>query len=438
MCWTGSGWQEKYLRVARETMVFNGELFLCRAILFRVALNRNIYYTEKMSFNDSSLPLAVVVAHTRWDEPPRMRHHVTQQLMRWFNVLFVEFFATGRGGSDHWRKEDDRLLIYSPKLAFTVPVRLYANEPLTHTVVNRCYVRKIKETITTLNAETVLLFNFSWCFPQILGDSLFNYKAYICCDEFPGMHSSSNNNPFKLYFQLRLFRYYENQVIKRADVCLTPHYPLRDRFLNFNDHVEILSHAHSYHLSDNLPVRKTDERINVAFAGYLNQRLITSWLKAVANQKDMTLHLIGPLDGLRISDVCELSSARHIPPVAEEELLELFCKMDVLIIPYDMELQSVSIMTTHSKTFQYIASTRPIVISHSDNYIKMPYGVFYEAVDADDFVHKIRQAYEEDCSEYQEVRMKIAKENTWDKRGEQLYATVKKALGDEIPGQGGC
>ena len=44
------------------------------------------------AFADPNLPLAVVVASTRWYEQPRMRHDVTRQLMRWFNVLFVEFF----------------------------------------------------------------------------------------------------------------------------------------------------------------------------------------------------------------------------------------------------------------------------------------------------------------------------------------------------------
>jgi hypothetical protein len=86
-----------------------------------------------------------------------------------------------------------------------------------------------------------------------------------------------------------------------------------------------------------------------------------------------------------------------------------------------------------SKLYQYIASGKPIVMSQLPNFIELPYGVVYTADSADDFVCKIRNASEEDCDEYCEIRFKIASENTWKMRGEQLHTFLKDSLGATLP-----
>lgn len=62
------------------------------------------------------------------------------------------------------------------------------------------------------------------------------------------------------------------------------------------------------------------------------------------------------------------------------------------------------------------------------NFIEMPYGVIYRAKTAEDFVKKIRRAYKEDNEELINMRLKIAEENTWDKRGDMLYNIIEKAI----------
>ena len=67
------------------------------------------------------------------------------------------------------------------------------------------------------------------------------------------------------------------------------------------------------------------------------------------------------------------------------------------------------------------------------NFIELPAGILYKATCGNDFIAKIRQAHVENCDEYRKLRSKIATENTWDKRGEQLHRILKEALGDAIP-----
>ena len=140
-------------------------------------------------FDDPSLPLAVVVAATRWEEPPRMRHQVTRQLMRRCNVLFVEFFPDpcGRDRAG-FRQHGSRLIAYTANPSLAWPIRLYANDPMSHGLVNRRFVTDILSAVAAVRPPSPpLLFNFVYDFHEIMRRSDFVYKAYVCFDEFPKM-----------------------------------------------------------------------------------------------------------------------------------------------------------------------------------------------------------------------------------------------------------
>ena len=389
---------------------------------------------DKITFKNPDLPLAVVVAQTRWNEPPRMRHDVTRQLLRWFNVLFVEFFPVRNKVSGGLKQEDRNLIIYNPVLTGSPPIRLYANDPITHGRVNRRYTFDIEKVVKHLGSECVILFNFVYHLPEIMHLSVFRYRAYVCFDEFPKMQRSADKrNPFIAAYQERLFQLYENRVAKAADHCFTPHYPLRDKLLAVNDKIEMLFHAHNFSSVSFSKRREPGDRIKVGFAGYINYRIIQTWLLELLKYEDFELHLIGPMDGPELECYTGHRNVSYVEPLYGKDLKRKLTEMDVLVMPYDSQINEVRILTTNSKTFQYIASGRPIVISNLENYIEMPQGIFYKAIDAEDFVAKIRKAYSEDCEKYRLLRAKIASENTWDKRGEQLHGILKNAIGDILP-----
>ena len=97
-------------------------------------------------------------------------------------------------------------------------------------------------------------------------------------------------------------------------------------------------------------------------------------------------------------------------------------------MPYDISFRGPITTTAPNKFFQYLAVGKPVVISDMPNFIDMPYGVICRAKTAEGFVKKIRQAYEEDSNELINMRLKIAQENTWNKRGDMLYVIIQKGL----------
>lgn len=391
----------------------------------------------KPLFQNPSLPLAVVMAATQWDEPPRMRHQVTNQLVRWFNVLFVEFLPGERteNSSGAIRPCGDRLVVWRSTTKFRVPARLYANIPVVHALANRWYREQILRAVIQLRLSPVLLFNFVHDFHEIMEPKIFSYKAYFCFDEFPRMWRGARKpNALKFLYQSRLFQYYENRVAKLATRCFASHTPLVEKLIRVNRKTSLLLHAHEFSSAPSArPSRKDPRRIRVAYMGHITYNLLSDWLHAVLTSSDTDLFLIGPILKFNPDRFLRYNNFHHIPPLTDNALLETLASMDVLVMPYDCEIPEVSVQTVSNKFFKYLAAGRPVVISDMRYYISMPKGVIYRAHSAQDFVSKIRQAHLEDCEEFVQLRLRIAAENTWQRRGDRLREIIDQDMGASSP-----
>lgn len=385
-------------------------------------------------FADSSLPLAVVVASTAWSETPRMRHQVARQLMRWCNVLFVEFFPARRTTGE-FQQRDGRLIVYAPKTQRLPPVRVYANVPMVHRRTNRSYVDSIERVVGQFPARKRLLVSFVYDFPEIMESTVFDHKTYVCYDEFPRMwRREKQPNAVKFLYQSRLYQRYENEVARQADRCVACHTPLVDKLRPVNAHSALFMHGHEFKGTPVQPANSGPKPIRVGFMGYITYNLLQSWLYAVLDETDMELNLIGPIDKFDPTPFEQYGNFTHISPVTGESLLKALASMDVLVMPYNPEIPEVHVQTASNKFFQYVAACRPVVISDMPHYVAMPEGVLYRARTADEFVEAIRRAYDEDCDAYRELRAQIAAANTWDKRGDQLRESIEQDLREKGKG----
>lgn len=386
---------------------------------------------EVPEFSDDKLPLVVIVARTYWNESPRIRHHVTRQLMRRFNVLFVELFPCDKtiNVGNKIIKHDDRLIVFNPKLSHEPDLRFYANIPFVHVRINYAYLNLIMNVINRINSRDNILISFVYDFPEIFEKNIFSFKIYVCYDEFPKMRrKSKRRNRFKSWYQSRLFQRYENKLTKMTDLCFTPHFPLREKLRKLGAQVEMLFHAHNLNFIEPCHRREASDKIHVGFAGYINWRLLDEWLIAILEQDDMILHLIGPNENYDISKLTSYPNMRYESPIPENDLIDRLKDMDVLIMPYNPKLPEVSILTTNSKIFQYIAACRPVIISDLPHYIRMPDGVIYKSNSASNFIDKIRLACEEDCERLVKLRERIASENTWNNRGDMIFRIINRKM----------
>lgn len=388
------------------------------------------HYPENPQFPNPRLPTAVVVAKTRWDEPPRMRHDVVGQLKRFSNVLYIEYFPAGRRSAKEGvlRSVDDRLIVYQISEKYRLHPRLYTNLPFLHASVNRKYAREIGGLAHQIGTHdgSRLLVNFVHDFPELVTAVRARWSCYVCVDEFPRMQRRSQKRNFlHAKFQEIYQQALENRLAAAVDLVLTPHTPIREKLTRHARRIEMFYHAHSLPDVPAILPPQSDGRIHVGFAGYINYRIIVDWLIHLVRDPRIVLHLIGPQSGMELDTLLSAGDVRCHGAVYGEQFIASLKEMNVLVMPYDPEITECHSLTTNSKTFQCIASGRPLVISNLPNYIKMPEGVIYKAEDAEDFRSKVIKAAVEDCDELRVLRRQVASENTWDKRGEQLWNHVK-------------
>jgi glycosyltransferase involved in cell wall biosynthesis len=394
--------------------------------------------SAKNIFADSGLPLAIIVAATRWKEPPRMRHHIARQLMRWCNVLFVETID----GSENAIPAlvEDRLAVAKVSTNGSVPLKIYSNEPFTHWLCNRRLAAILEQLIAKVPASHKLLFTFIHSFPEVMRITGIDARIYVCVDEFPRMwRRRSRGNPLRYFYQSRLNQWYENRVAASADLCLSPHQGLVRKLKRHCRQVELFLHAHDF--SGTPPDFEASDggfkaapgsplaELQVAYMGFIHYRLSADMLLEVVRQRDMRLHMIGPVaPSFDVSAFASFTNVIWHGAVTGNALAELLRRMDVLVIPYYPSIPEVEVLTSTSKLFQYIAAGKPIVTSQLPCFMKLPEEVLVASTSPADFVRRIRSAREGDDDAARRLRSRIAAENTWSKRGSELREIIRKCV----------
>jgi hypothetical protein len=234
----------------------------------------------------------------------------------------------------------------------------------------------------------------------------------------------------KSFYQAILFQYYENRVVKKADICLATHHPLFEKIRRINKKTNLFYPGHEFQIKSSINFKKNrSKNIKVAFMGYITYNLFYKWLELLAIQSYISLYMIGPLHKLDYERLLKLiPNVNYIPPLTGQSLKNKLDDMDVLIMPYNTNIPEVKAVTVPNKLFQYIAAAKPIVISDMPNFIQMQKGILYRASTAEEFVEKVEQAYHEDCQAYVDLRLKIAAENTWDERGNLLRNIIDNGI----------
>lgn len=392
--------------------------------LFNSLINKKIQLIKNQySFKDN--PLAVVTTVTDWDEPPRFRHQVTRQLIKQYNVLYVELITTHSLQDflfSSCKKINQNLIVYKLPRVPKIFYRLHMFLPLFHFLFDFLVVKRIERRVKQLGYKKSILINFQFDLFIIMNSNLFSPKVYLCNDEFP--------NSAKYDWQKKLFSTYELEVIKKADCCIVHSDPLLKKFSLIHSNVHLILPGHEFNNCNNISElviknKEKSQKISVCYMGYIDHRILVNWLLAVVSRSDMFLYLVGPLTGnVDISILKNFDNFKLVAPKEGNDLQSLLYQMDVCIIPFNTELEVVK-SCTPNKTFQYIACGKPIVTSNMNFSFEFPQKFFYIAYNENEFIDLIRKAYEEDCMDSILKRINFARQNSWDKRGNQLFSILE-------------
>src|SRR5690606_29925836 len=106
-------------------------------------------------------------------------------------------------------------------------------------------------------------------------------------------------------------------------------------------------------------------------------------------------------------------------------------EMDVAIAPYYMEDSNSG--RTPNKMWQYLAAGKPAIITNLPNvqHWEFPKGTVYKANTEEEFVNMVIEAHENDSQHLISERIKLAKNNSWNRRAEQLLEVVKVHINNQ-------
>jgi len=117
----------------------------------------------------------------------------------------------------------------------------------------------------------------------------------------------------------------------------------------------------------------------------------------------------------------------HLLGYRPYEMLPNYLKgMDVCIIPYAVTEHTASVFPI--KFFEFLASGKPVVVTPLPSLLPFR-GAARIAEGAEAFVQAIAESLERDTAEAKEVRLALARANTWDKRVDTLLSLVQDKIG---------
>ena len=252
-------------------------------------------------------------------------------------------------------------------------------------------------------------------------------KIYYCADDM----SRSLVNPGKL-------KKYENQFFKDVDLVFTTSHKMYKKALQFSDSVYNVPtgiDSSKFPPKNALTIPSDIEEIARPIIGYIgaisdvfDKELI---IKLANSLPSVNIVLVGP----KYTNITTLRNIKNILLLGERphDLMPNYINsFDIVLIPYIVNEATDSVYSC--KLNEYL-SLGKIVLSTNLQEIK----IFNEqnnhliniGINAEDFIQKAKKLVEtltEDTEENRTMRIKIAKENTWDERFSKIDATISSSL----------
>lgn len=354
----------------------------------------------------------IIYTNTVWNSPPRSRHQLANALAN--KKIKTTFVASN--------------VIGKPALE-TIKENEYLDVIIPHFPVSR----RVRYRTPGINEGYQL-----WLFPAL--QKRFDHNVIVICCDFGGylvgryfknlIYYASDDfiNNVKLPYLVKAYTVFtQNQLIKTSVFTIATARKLVEDFSKLNKKsFELPLGAPDFETGKHKALREKDGRIKVVLLGFIDkEKTPVKLLQNILALKNTELYLIGPIKD-NILDY--LSPSERVFPLGiqtGDPLLNTLLEMDVAIAPYYMEDSNSG--RTPNKMWQYLAAGKPAVITNLPNvqHWEFPSGTVYKANTENEFIALVKEAYTNDSPQLVAERVKLAKDNSWDKRVEQLLEFIE-------------
>lgn len=371
---------------------------------------------NSINFSDTSRELCIVLTMTSWNEPPRIRHEITYQLARRYNVLFLQLYQSHRLERPSL-KYSNNIIVDKVGFGFRGMFRIFKYFPFFHRLYNLYLAKSISRKINKYNLnESSLIFTFQYDFPEVLELNQFSKKVYFCNDDFVNQDLNASN------FEVQRKDNLQRRVVSLAQNVITVSLPLKYKLERYGKPVDIILSGHSFDLniSRSYKLLRRD-RIHVCYMGFFNYGIAIDWLEFILTSNRIHLTVVGPVEIVAyLERMKKFPNFTHISSLSGEELQLELLSHDVLLMPYSSPVEN-AVTTVPAKLYQYLAVGKPIVSSSLENLIKLPDGFVYKSITKEEFLSNIFTAYSNDSFYLADCRINEADKHTWYSKGNELF-----------------
>jgi uncharacterized SAM-binding protein YcdF (DUF218 family)/glycosyltransferase involved in cell wall biosynthesis len=229
----------------------------------------------------------------------------------------------------------------------------------------------------------------------------------------------------------------ENKVFREADLVFVTSEQLRKRAAAFSDRVHVFPFGVSYESFERVRLAPNEvppeiqelRKPVVGYVGGLHQWVDQPLICAIADaMPDASVALIGPPQ-------TDVSALEHRPNIhlfgarPHADLPRYLKGFDVGIVPYRLSEYTAHVYPT--KLNEYLAMGMPVVatdLAEIRRFNDKHGSIVATAGDAEGFVTKVREALQGSAPDAVQTRVRVAHENSWTSRIEEMSALIDEAL----------
>ncbi len=340
---------------------------------------------------------------TVWDEPPRARHQVTNELKADGVVYFVERNRVGRPRIE-MRKAEDNVVIITPYFPVLYKARYRT------AVLNEFYHNWLLKKIRQLEIDFEMVISFDYTAPAI--HKYFDNVVFYCADDNVGF---GNFNPF---FINMYHTKTERLVASRAKACIVTSEYMGTKIGKYNGNTHVIPLGAPQIDFKGITAPLKDKPLpTLGIVGYLDYNMDMNLLYELL-EKFPTI-FIGPVSDANRQKLARFSNAQFVGPKTGKDLYEWLSKADVCIAPYDVSKLNKG--ATPNKLWLYMALGKPAVVTNMPNIRNWEFDdkLVYKC-DNTHFIECCIRAYQDDTHELALKRQEVAKANSWSNRVEKM------------------
>ncbi len=336
------------------------------------------------------------------------------------------FFSPFSNGIISGELENLKIIICPPVISinFLPEGKLYRKLLLINEMLIRWRIQKVIRFYKI--REFIYINSFNFHYPGIAEQLNPALSIYHCVD------------PMIIPYDMKHGIISENQLVVNSDLVICTSRKLYEEKKKQNKNTWFIPNAadikhSSKALEMDLPVNPLISDLKkpvIGYTGSIERRFDYSLLKKVIDSNpDKTFVFAGPLMPDFVPEwFLKTHNVFYIGRLPYKDMPGLIKGFDVAIIPFKNDAVSRTIFPL--KLFEYLGAGKPVVATNfNPDLEEFTHGVVSYCEDAQAFSNAIDEALKVNDPHLKQARLTIAKENTWEKRTEEIAELISEKLG---------